>query len=344
MIAQTAQETITVPQESVTVVQEETAMDTKSKRTKAKKGEITVMEMTPELVTDTSRIVRLRADQLEIVHDDNARSYTNLDLREMEDQLLNAGMQLQPIGVRPKNENGLYRVVWGFRRAAALVKIQKEGVSNDHPLYFVNAVIYQGTDKDYLTANMEENVHRKPLSPTETAAWAQRQVDEFGMKKKDLAKSLNMTPGYLSQLLALLSLPAEVQRIIGTKLAVSTGYELSQLEGKAREKAISQALNTVESSGKATRADVRKVNREAADKDEKDEAPAKTAKKDRTYKELKVHLGNLMEKLQSEDGGYTEGDKNWEPPKGYQILEAILDFANGKRGAQKKLWDLVSEV
>lgn len=295
-----------------------------------------------EAATDTSRIIRIPASLLEIVHEDNARRYSNLDVKDMEEELMSAGHQLQPVGVRPKGENGLYRLVWGFRRAMALTNIQNDGVPDNHPLAMVNAVIFQGTDKDYYTANMEENIHRKNLTPIETADWAKRMVDEFGVKKKDIAVQLRMTPGNLSQIMALLTLPPNVQKLIGSgKLAVSTGYDLSQLEGDAQAKAVQEALDALDTKGRATRADVRRANRDTAEAGE-EETKSKTPKKDRTYKELKVHLEGLMDKIRKEDGGSDE--EGWEPPKGYQVLEAILDFSNGKRGSQKRLWDLVSEL
>lgn len=301
-------------------------------------------------VTDTSKVLRLRPDQLVIDPADNCRRFAaDTDIDELIKQLTTEGHQLHPITVRPKDENGLYRVVTGFRRAAALSDIINSGaVEPGSSLGAINAVVLEEAwdDRNAVLTNVSENTDRLQLTIIDLAQAAQKLLSQ-GMKGKDVAKKLGKTAGWLSQTLPLLTLPAKVIKLIHEdRIAASTGYELTQeTNEKKRDKAISKLLEEVQTRGKATRTDLRKANREEAEtasRASRAEAGEETGtgRKDLSYKEAKMVVEEMLQRFRDEDGG--SGEKGWEPPTGYRILDLFAKSFAGTRGAQKRLWDLLA--
>jgi ParB family chromosome partitioning protein len=305
--------------------------------------------------TDTSKIIRLQPEQLLLDHAANCRRYPqDSEADDLFKQLLEDRHQYHPILVKPVNEDGLYPVVDGFRRATAMTEIIGSGaVPEGSTLDAINAVVMEEAwdDREAFLIGIKANLERKDLNFIDLADSIKRAMERHGMKAKEAAKIIGKSQGHVSQLLSLLTLPAKIQRQIADgKLAMSTGYELSQLDERRQAKAIAK-LEEAAKSGKATRADVRKANREA--EEGKGGKAAKAAKgqeteaesggrKDLTYKELKVAVEELMQRFVDEDGG--SGEKGWEPPTGYRILDLIMKTAAGTRGAQKRLWDLLAAL
>jgi ParB family chromosome partitioning protein len=116
---------------------------------------------------------------------------------------------LQPVGVYPygsaKGPNGEhYELVWGFRRFAVCRRLK-------HTLIPVRVTSAKLTGRDRFLSKLIENNNREDLAPLDEARAYRVAISEHGMVAKDLAQKLGKTSGFISQRLALLKLPKEIQ-------------------------------------------------------------------------------------------------------------------------------------
>lgn len=145
-------------------------------------------------------------DKLEPSGDNARKEFEPRALAELAESIRTHGV-LQPILVT-KGTPGRWRIVAGERRyrAALLVGLKR-----------IPAVI-----RERLNARQEqeimllENLQRVDLKPLETAAALQRLLDNHGYTNGQLAERLGKSASYVSQLLGLLELPADVQSRLRT--------------------------------------------------------------------------------------------------------------------------------
>jgi ParB-like chromosome segregation protein Spo0J len=145
---------------------------------------------------------------------------------DMVADLLAAGRQLQPIGITADK-----RVLFGFRRAAALLRIaEREMVPAGHPLRSAACAVLDGDidGVDRVRLQLLENTARLNYSPMEEAAII-HQLRAAGYKMETIAQMFRRTKGWASQRLALLKLPPDVQAMVGEKIAPYEAYLLAQM-------------------------------------------------------------------------------------------------------------------
>jgi ParB-like chromosome segregation protein Spo0J len=145
---------------------------------------------------------------------------------DMVADLLAAGRQLQPIGITEDR-----RVLFGFRRAAALLRIsEREMVPAGHPLRSAACAVLDGDIEgaDRVRLQLLENTARLNYSPMEEAAIIQ-QLRAAGYKTETIAQMFRRTKGWASQRLALLKLPLDVQAMVGEQIAPYEAYLLAQM-------------------------------------------------------------------------------------------------------------------
>lgn len=113
---------------------------------------------------------------------------------------------MQPIVVRPTIQSGRYEIVAGERRwrAAKIAGLQT-----------VPVIVRDISDKQALELALVENVQRQDLSPLEEASGYQRLIEEFDYKQEELASVVGKSRSHIANLLRLLSLPPEVQEMLG---------------------------------------------------------------------------------------------------------------------------------
>lgn len=148
---------------------------------------------------------------------------------------------LQPIGVRASRDADgniipdRYTVVYGYRRYLALKKADVENV----PVYFVDP-----DEKKDLARKMIENLQRADMTPLEKAQGMQRMLEDEGLDQKSIARRLGMTDGFVSQHLALLKLPKQVQSAVQFgKVSLTEARELYRL--REHEKKMLETLAEV---------------------------------------------------------------------------------------------------
>lgn len=126
-------------------------------------------------------------------------------LGELADSMSAEGLH-QPIGCRGPTDAGLYEIVWGHRRFLAARLLQWPTI---HARVFPDSF-------DPLLASVSENLQRTELNPMEEA----HALDRFRNRGESLAalsRLFRRTPSWVSQRLALLGLPADLQAAVAEK-------------------------------------------------------------------------------------------------------------------------------
>ena len=130
---------------------------------------------------------------------------------------------LQPIIVRKSNDdNSKFEIIVGERRWLAA---QRAG------LHEVPIVVTEADDLKSLEFAIVENVQRHDLNPLEEAQGYKRLIDEFSYDQEKLSKFIGKSRSYITNSLRILTLPAEVIKLIETqKLTIGHAKILVGLE------------------------------------------------------------------------------------------------------------------
>lgn len=125
-------------------------------------------------------------------------------LQELADSIAHNGI-MQPILVRPIDDDGNYEIVAGERRwrAAKIADLQ-----------MVPVIIRELSDKLALELAIVENIQRADLSPIEEAAGYQRLMEEFDYTQEELSETVGKSRSHVANLLRLLSLPEEIKEML----------------------------------------------------------------------------------------------------------------------------------
>lgn len=142
-------------------------------------------------------------------------------LQELADSIAHNGI-MQPILVRPLDDDGNYEIVAGERRwrAAKIADLQS-----------VPVIIRELSDKLALELAIVENVQRADLSPVEEAAGYQRLMDEFDYTQEELAETVGKSRSHVANLLRLLGLPEEIKEMLD-KGELSMGHARALIGSK----------------------------------------------------------------------------------------------------------------
>jgi len=117
--------------------------------------------------------------------------------------IASAGL-LQPLIVRPLDD-GRYELVAGERRWRAA---QQAGLDR------VPAVVRSSPEDERLQAALIENMVREDLNPVDEARACAALVDDLGISKEELARRVGRSRASISNLIRLLDLPDDVQRLL----------------------------------------------------------------------------------------------------------------------------------
>jgi ParB family chromosome partitioning protein len=113
---------------------------------------------------------------------------------------------IQPIIVRKSNNvNSKFEIIAGERRWLAA---QRAGIHN------VPVVITEADDLKSLEFAIVENVQRHDLNPLEEAQGYKRLIDEFSYDQEKVSKFIGKSRSYIANSLRILTLPADVIKLI----------------------------------------------------------------------------------------------------------------------------------
>lgn len=159
--------------------------------------------------------------------------FDDKQLEELAETIKTTGI-LQPIIVYKYEDK--FKIISGERRFRAS-KIAK--------LNTIPARIVSWSDEQILNANILENVQRAQLNGIEEALAYKRFMDEYHLTQEEIATKVGKSRSHVANLLRLLKLPKEVQKLIcDGSLTVGHGKMLLQ-ECKSEREMIIKALNIV---------------------------------------------------------------------------------------------------
>ncbi|MBY5987168.1 ParB/RepB/Spo0J family partition protein [Roseovarius atlanticus] len=144
-------------------------------------------------------------ERIEPNPDQPRRDFDEDALRDLAASISEKGI-IQPLIVRPspRAEHG-FEIVAGERRwrAAQLAKLHQ-----------VPVIIREFDDTEVLEVAIIENVQRADLNPVEEAAGYSQLMERFGHTQEKLAQALGKSRSHIANLVRLLSLPDDVQRLL----------------------------------------------------------------------------------------------------------------------------------
>jgi len=133
------------------------------------------------------------------------KTFDEENLKDLINSIKERGI-IQPIIVRKsKDDNFKYEIIAGERRWHAA---QKAG------LHEVPVVIIEADDLKSLEFAIVENVQRHDLNAIEEANGYQRLIDEFSYDQEKVAKFIGKSRSHIANCLRLLTLPADVLKLI----------------------------------------------------------------------------------------------------------------------------------
>ena len=142
------------------------------------------------------------------------KNFDEINLEDLTNSIKERGI-IQPIIVRKSNnENSKFEIIAGERRWLAA---QRAGI------HTVPVVITDVDDLKSLEFAIVENVQRHDLNPLEEAQGYKRLIDEFSYDQEKVSKFIGKSRSYITNSLRILTLPAEVIRLIETQ-KLTTGH------------------------------------------------------------------------------------------------------------------------
>ncbi len=112
---------------------------------------------------------------------------------------------LQPILIRPLDEEGRYELIAGERRWRAA---QRAGLAT------IPAIVRVTSDLSSVEQALVENLHRQDLSPLEEAAAYQQLLEDFGLTHDQLSTRVGKSRSAITNTIRLLGLPPTVQSLL----------------------------------------------------------------------------------------------------------------------------------
>ena len=160
-------------------------------------------------------------------------------LQELADSIKEIGV-LEPIIVK-KSIKG-YELVAGERRTKASVLAGRQTIP---------AIIKDFTDQEMMEIAILENIQREDLSPIEEAQAYKNYMERMDITQEELANRFKKSRSYITNLLGLLKLPAEIQKEVTNKnISMSHARVLSKLDNKDQ---IIELANRIKKEGLSVR-------------------------------------------------------------------------------------------
>lgn len=154
-------------------------------------------------------------------------------LDELVESITEVGL-LQPIVVRPLDDDQTYELVMGERRWRATKAAGKTSIP---------AIVRRTEDHDMLRNALLENLHRAQLNPLEEANAYQQMLEDFNCTQEELAQRIKRSRPQISNTIRLLKLPPSVQRRVAAGV-LSSGHAraLLGLEDQLAQERLAQRI------------------------------------------------------------------------------------------------------
>ena len=162
----------------------------------------------------TSGVMSVSIDRIEPNPDQPRKKFLKDDLDDLARSIIEKGI-IQPLIVRKiVNKNDIYQIVAGERRwrAAQIAKIHS-----------VPVILREFSDLEVLEVAIIENIQRSDLNPIDEARGYQQLMSRFSHTQEKLSKALGKSRSHIANLLRLLTLPEDVQRMLSENI-ISIGH------------------------------------------------------------------------------------------------------------------------
>ena len=151
---------------------------------------------------------------------------------------------LQPVLVRPSDDDGQFELIAGERRWRAA---RRAG------LHTIPAVVRSVEELGSLEQAIVENLHRADLNPLEEAAAYQQLIEDFGLTQEQAASRVGKSRSAVANLLRLFQLPPAVQRAISDgSLSAGHAKVLLSTPDRAYQEALAKRIVAEDLSVRAT--------------------------------------------------------------------------------------------
>jgi ParB family transcriptional regulator, chromosome partitioning protein len=204
------------------------------------------MSNTLDIGSRSGFLEEIRVKQIKLPERPIRAEIGNLD--ELKCSIQEKGL-LQPIVVRPLDNNSYFEVVAGNRRFRACINLQCKKIL---------CHVVDLNDKEAYEVSLVENVQHKNLELIEEAEAFHKYVSDYGYGGgSELARKIGKSPSYVSRRITLLKLPKETQeRLLRQRKNVSVAQELFSLDDQGRKRLTSLIIDK-----NLTRDNVRKIIR-----------------------------------------------------------------------------------
>jgi ParB family chromosome partitioning protein len=204
------------------------------------------------------------------------RQFREAEMAELINSIREKGV-IEPVIVRRSGAG--YELIAGERRLRAC---QKLGYPE------IPAIVRQASDQEALEIALIENLHRDNLNAMEECRGYERLVKEFSLTQEALAKKVGKERSTVANSLRLLTLPAEVQKLLeDDKLTAGHARAILTAVGAARQSALAREIVA---KGLSVREAEAKARGEVG-KQTPSPVPAKN-------KNLDQHLSNIQNEMQ----------------------------------------------
>jgi ParB family chromosome partitioning protein len=233
--------------------------------------------------------------------------------------------------------NKKVQLVYGYTRLEAVKLLHAQG----HTEIKFKVSVTTCNEREAFVANVVENKHRNATTPIDDAHNMRRLAEQHGMKNAEIAKLYRCSESWVSKLLKLLSLPAEVQeRIQNGQLTAGIAEKLLLIEDAKKQIELLQECSDDE--GQVSGAELKKLLREAVGGGSDDDTPASStsgkgkgsqqsqATPSRSVREMRAFLEDC---LTPEDE--TEGVK--------AFAKVMLDWVGGRK-TDKQLYNAIKKL
>lgn len=194
---------------------------------------------------DMNGLATLAVAAIEPHPDQPRRRFDDAALDELAASIAQRGM-IQPIIVRPLAE-GRYQIVAGERRWRAAQRAR---------LHEIPALVRELDDGEVTALALIENLQREDLNPIEEARAYYRLTREQGLSQADIARMVDKSRSYVTNIVRLLTLPESVIALVESgQLSMGHARALIGVENAAAiaEEAVARGLSVREVEQRARR-------------------------------------------------------------------------------------------
>lgn len=186
-----------------------------------------------KIITESKQeeIIMVKLDELRSNPYQPRKVFDESSLQELAASIKEHGV-FQPIIIK-KSIKG-YEIIAGERR----VKASKIAGLEEIP-----AIVRDFSDTQMMEIALLENLQRENLNAIEEATAYQKLLETLSLTQEELAKRLGKSRSHITNMLGLLSLPAEIQKDVSDK-KISMGHArvLSKLENQDQQKELTEKV------------------------------------------------------------------------------------------------------